>query len=360
MSKLKDKILTIMDNLSYKVKLFIGFISLFAFLSFSIFVVFMSFSIINEKKVNYSENSDIDYRVYLRKNDFYEEEYLGKNKVYVASLIKNIDVDFNYVFKIDNKSDINFDYDIIATLVIADSSGQNVFFEKNYTLLEKTRSDIVQGTINNIRKTVNIDYNYYNNLANRFRTNYGIETTSNLIVRMQIQENGKEKVMNFNNSSELSMTIPLSEREVNISMNYKEINKNGKIISNSMIKINSYVYLVLGVLLFGVSILILIYIIRLIKKNVKTKSKYDKYIKRLLKEYDRLIVNTSTKPSATGKKITKIDSFNELLDVRDNLKLPIKYYVVKEHKKCEFYINHDAELYLLTITEELFNDKTKN
>ena len=48
-----------------------------------------------------------------------------------------------------------------------------------------------------------------------------------------------------------------------------------------------------------------------------------------------------------GKKIFNIDSFDELLDVRDNLKLPIKYYAAKEHEKCEFYITHDSELYLL-------------
>ena len=354
MSKLKDKIVKNIKKIDYKVKLFIDCICFLAFLAFSIFAIIMSFSIINEKRVNYSENSDIDYRVYLHPNDFYEEEYLEKNKVYVASLIKNIDVDFNYVFKIDSQSDIDFDYDIIATLVINDSSGQNTFFEKDYTLLEKTNSKITKGTINNIRKTVTIDYNQYNNLANRFKTNYGIDTTSNLIVKMKIKETGADENLNFNNDSEMSITIPLSEREVNISMNYKEVNKNGKIISNSMIKINNYTYFLFGLTLFIFSIIFAIHAIKLLKKNILKKSKYDKYISRLLREYDRLIVNTKTKPDIKDRKTIKIDSFNELLDVRDNLKLPIKYYVVTENEKCEFYITHEDEVYLLTITKKDF------
>ena len=33
----------------------------------------------------------------------------------------------------------------------------------------------------------------------------------------------------------------------------------------------------------------------------------------------------------------------------DNLKLPIKYYVVTEHQKCVFYVTHNNEIYVLTI-----------
>ena len=44
-----------------------------------------------------------------------------------------------------------------------------------------------------------------------------------------------------------------------------------------------------------------------------------------------------------------ISKFEELLDVRDNLKLPIMYYVVTKHTKCCFYIKHNDDLYLLTI-----------
>ena len=79
MSKLKDKIVKNIKKIDYKVKLFIDCICFLAFLAFSIFAIIMSFSIINEKRVNYSENSDIDYRVYLHPNDFYEEEYLEKH-----------------------------------------------------------------------------------------------------------------------------------------------------------------------------------------------------------------------------------------------------------------------------------------
>ncbi len=81
------------------------------------------------------------------------------------------------------------------------------------------------------------------------------------------------------------------------------------------------------------------------------KTNYDKYIDKILNEYDRLIVETPTAPNTQNKNIVKIKKFNELLDVRDNLKLPIKYFVVSKHQKCQFYIDHEEEIYILTIKE---------
>ena len=46
--------------------------------------------------VNYVENSSIDYKVYLKKNNYFDTPFLEKNKVYITSLIDYIDIDFSY------------------------------------------------------------------------------------------------------------------------------------------------------------------------------------------------------------------------------------------------------------------------
>ena len=91
------------------------------------------------------------------------------------------------------------------------------------------------------------------------------------------------------------------------------------------------------------------------------KSIYDKYVDRILNEYDRLIVENGTGPDLVKNNIIKISRFEELLDVRDNLKLPIMYYVIAKHTKCCFYIKHNRDLYMMTIKavdlEESNNEK---
>ena len=68
-----------------------------------------------------------------------------------------------------------------------------------------------------------------------------------------------------------------------------------------------------------------------------------------------MIVETPTAPATSEiKNIVEVLKFEELLDVRDNLKLPIKYYVVSEHEESWFYINHEEELYLFRVKNEDF------
>ena len=340
--------------ISSSTKIMIYTILFVSTLFLSLFLLITSFTVRKEQNVNYQENSNIDYKVFLKDNDFYDQDYLEKDKAYVASLIKKIDADFNYTFKIDTKTDIDFKYDIIGTLVIADGTGKSVFFEKDYKLFENGTANIVQGTFENINKTISIDYNYYNNLANKFKTNYGINTTSNLIVKLKVKEVSKDDNLDLKNNSEMSLTIPLSEREVNINMDYKDVNKNNMVVSSGSVSVNSYLYIVLGIVLLLLSIF---FLSKILSTSKSKKSKYDRDIKRILKEYDRLIVNTKTAPDKKGKKVIDIDSFDELLDVRDNLKLPIKYYVIEEHKKCNFYINHDEELYLYIVSSDETDSK---
>ena len=57
--------------------------------------------------IHYNEESDLDYRVYLKKNDYFGP-YLGKDKQYIASLIDYVSANFNYKFSIDEKIDYKY------------------------------------------------------------------------------------------------------------------------------------------------------------------------------------------------------------------------------------------------------------
>ena len=71
--------------------------------------------------VNYSENSSVDYKVYLLENDFFDEEYLGKDHSYVSTLIDYIDASFEYKLDMDASNvDYEYSYGIEAQLLIID------------------------------------------------------------------------------------------------------------------------------------------------------------------------------------------------------------------------------------------------
>jgi hypothetical protein len=61
------------------------------------------------------------------------------------------------------------------------------------------------------------------------------------------------------------------------------------------------------------------------------------------------------------KEIIKVNKFTELLDIHDNLQLPIIYYSINKHQKCYLYINHGNIIYLMIVKsvdlEEQINEK---
>ena len=80
----------------------------------------------------------------------------------------------------------------------------------------------------------------------------------------------------------------------------------------------------------------------------------------MMRQYDRLIVEHFTCPDLQKFNVIKIKDFNELLDMRDNLKTPILYYNVQKHLKSYFYIQNYKDLYLLVIKDvDLENEKKK-
>ncbi len=135
--------------------------------------------------------------------------------VYIASLIDKINIDFNYNFKSSENINLNFNYDIIGKLVISDSEGKNVYYKKEYTLLENKKIPMISNNNQNISENIVIDYDYYNNLANNFKMTFGVDTTSNLIIYLTINKSDDDNQAT-NANSIMQISIPLSEKAINI------------------------------------------------------------------------------------------------------------------------------------------------
>lgn len=334
----------------YKIRL-IGHSLMFLTL-FIITVIFLqgAFGVAASKNINYNETSNLDYKVFLKENNFYDTEYLGKNKVYIANLIDNIEINFRYNYNIAEPANVDFNYNVVAKLTIDDGTSKNNYFEKEYVLLSNKRANLNNGTFYNLNEKVEIDYAYYNSLANSFKQQYGVDTTSNLTVYLKVNKHTDiENAANAIENSTMYVKIPLSEKAINIELNYQDINNSNYIIQGVDSKVDNIIFGVCAVISFIAALVFAIKLIRLLTLLRGKKSIYDKYVEKILNEYDRLIVENGTGPDLKSNKVIKISKFEELLDVRDNLKLPIMYYVVTKHVKCCFYIKHNDDLYLMTI-----------
>lgn len=336
--------------LSYSKRVIVTVVTLLVLFTVSLGLFISAINYDNKHTVNFDEKSNLDYKVYLLPNDFYGEEYLNKDMLYVASLIDKISIDFDYILSTHEKEYLDFSYDITAKLLITNLSGTRNFYEKDYTILNNKKISMSNTTTMNIKETVDIDYDKYNKIASEFTNTYGLETYSKLVVYMNINKKSNENSffdMNSNNS--MNVEIPLSTKQVQIQLNHSDIDHSSHVVKNESIRIKNYSFIVIASLLLLCSIPFIYKLIRLLLLLKNKKNNFDKYIDKILKEYDRLIVETDSAESFKKREIVKLNKFSELLDAHENLQLPIIYCPVTKHQKCYFYIKYKNTVYLLKI-----------
>ena len=84
------------------------------------------------KAVVYRENSEVNYKVYLKNNDFFDKSYLEKDNQYIASLIKHIEANFKYdleAYEQEENIDYKYTYKIVAETNVEDKKNHNSLYK---------------------------------------------------------------------------------------------------------------------------------------------------------------------------------------------------------------------------------------
>ena len=316
--------------------------------------IFINKSIVIQeaKNVSYEEHGNADYKVFLKDNIYYEDKYLDKNMSYIANLIDYISVDYNYKFKADTLFDGEYSYKIRADLEILNAENKTLFFTKKYDLIKEKTFTIENQNEYNIVENIKIDYDHYNSLANGFKSSYGVDTESNLIIYLDIYRNIDQNSINnpnINGNETIKLTIPLSEKAINIKMDSMEINNKNVITSLDDYYLEDIKYLIIGIISLIVSLYLFIKIVKRLSRLSISPTDYDKTLKKILNQYDRLIVTTSSMPNLEKNNIIKLKEFVELLDAKDNLHKPIFFIEVTPHQKAYFFIQDDDKIILFTL-----------
>ena len=316
--------------------------------------IFINKSIVIQeaKNVSYEEHGNTDYKVFLKDNIYYEDKYLDKNMSYIANLIDYISVDYNYKFKADTLFDGEYSYKIRADLEILNAENKTLFFTKKYDLIKEKTFTIENQNEYNIVENIKIDYDHYNSLANGFKSSYGVDTESNLIIYLDLYRNIDQNSINnpnINGKGTIKLTIPLSEKAINIKMDSMEINNKNVITSLDDYYLEDIKYLIIGIISLIVSLFLFIKIVKRLSRLSISPTDYDKTLKKILNQYDRLIVTTSSMPNLEKNNIIKLKEFVELLDAKDNLHKPIFFIEVTPHQKAYFFIQDDDKIILFTL-----------
>lgn len=290
--------------------------------------------------INYTESGDVDYKVYLHENEFFDEEYLGKDQAYVATLIDNIKVDFSYEINMDTAGvEYEYSYRVDTKLEIIDKKSGIPLFCPTYNTVEEKRAR--QNSQNKlvIRESVEVDYDYYNNIAKSFIDEYSLgDTESRLSVALHVSVLSVCDNFAENTKSDYTVTLnaPLTNKTLNIQMSSTVPDAESKILACD--KANEKDLFMFGAIGFGgFDILLLITFILVIYLTRNRDINYTIKVKKLVSAYKSFIQKITNVFDETGYQLLCVDTFTEMLEIRDTIQSPI-LMSENEDKTCTRFI----------------------
>jgi len=320
----------------------------------------VSYQLNGKYYIGYRESGNIDYNVFLKDNEFYEESYLGENQSYVASLIDKIVADFNYEIDMD-ADDVNYrySYTINSRLEIIDDTSDVAIFNPEYELVNvenESQSSSKRLTINEI---VVINYDEYNDLANKFIDTYSLTgVTSNIVVTLNVDVLSDCNA--FTGSSVDTYTselrIPLTTKTVNIKMTSTVPDDEAKMIACTR-GAGSEVFKTTAIVLGVFDIILVAVLVAFIYLTRTADITYTARVKKIISQYKSYIQKIKNLFDVAGYQMIMVDTFDEMLEIRDTIQAPILMHENEDKTCAKFIIPTDSKLlYLYEIKVEGYTE----
>ena len=158
-------------------------------------------------------------------------------------------------------------------------------------------------------------------------------------------------------SKVMTLSIPLTTRTVEISINSNVIEDEGRILSKKSEYDDLTYVLAIGCVLLLIGVIIFVLLIKYILDNRRAETMYRQELKRILFNYKSYIQQTNNEIDYDNYKMIQINTFNEILGMRDTMQAPILMYTEKDEERTKFMIINDDILYIYVLgAKEIRNE----
>ena len=309
--------------------------------------------------VYYEESGSALYHAYLNENEYYEEERLNGNHAYISSLIHHMDVAFRYESHMEAKdATYQYQYRVDSQLVIQDFKTGAAIYNPVETILGPTNK-IYEGQTLVLSPTVDIDYVAYNSKAKEFIAKYRLaDVSSYLKVTMYVDVIGMSELFASDSESgqyTIEVKIPLTQNVLKPEVTSTIPTGPQKIVSNpnkgkELFKVLA---IISGILDAGAIGCAVVYTLKTRDMHID----YSRKVQRLVNNYRSFIQKINNPFDRTGYQTLEIGTFNEMLEIRDTLQLPILMYENEDKTCATFMIPLDSRLlYIFEIKVDNYDE----
>lgn len=321
-----------------------------------IIMIFKSFSIEQGKQnllFSYNISRNLNYKVNLVENEFFENQTIDMDKTYISSLVDKINMDFSYSLSGNKKSKTKYSYQIIA---VTDVKYANVNEESNKTIWSK--QDVIiepkqlyaDGSNFSINENFDIDYAKYNNEVKNFKEQLRVPIKADLVIKIIVRSDSD--VPGIENtvieSSIMNVKMDLAQDVFTIDKQFENAETKSVMDKTEDKKQINKVLLIIGSIFVLTAVLIMLDSIR---KSIKfsKKSDYAIALNRILKNYGDIVAEIVSPVEIDSLNVIDVKNFDQLLDIEEEVRMPILFYETIPDEQGEFIIICDSMAYRFVI-----------
>lgn len=321
-------------------------------------VIFTSFtpaSVISNYLYSYKLNKNVTYEVTIDKNNFYPSQTLEQDKLYISNLVEDINVNFNADYNINIPADIYYNYKIVNTIYVkyanTTNSKDNTLWSKEYVLKKTDVQNALNTTTFTIDDNISLDFEEYRKQAQSFKSTYNVPVESYMELKLILNYDTNIENINEKKQKEsiISLKIPLLQEVFSIEENYQKIDSETSIENINIEAKNNKATIIIGSAIISLALVGILYIIRK-EMKLNVKNNYTVALNRILKSYDDIVAEVVSPVDTDYMKIIDVKDFEQLLDIEEEIRMPILFYETIPEEEGEFVILYDNIVYRYIIS----------
>ena len=345
-----------------KSQYFIMIVSIFAIAicsTLATFYIRKAFSWEEVKSSNsyqYETRKNVNYQVNLVQNTFVQQNPQMPDELYIARLIQSIPATFQYQFQGKETGSFEYRYYVQANIVAhykrTDSeSSEAPVWSKKYPLVEEETKVVKNSSSFNVVVPVTIDYNAFANEVATFIRQLALSIDAELQVDLIVETEGTSTSGEaISNSDKVSMVIPLNQDVLQITRDKNVISDSAKQIDTEVVNKMDTTSLIIGIAMFVVAVIFVVVLASELLKRTH-KSKYFTEVHKILNDYGEIIVEVIHPLDLEHKEKIMVKNFNEMIDLEQELRVPILCYQDEVLGQTTFAIMKETRCYVYLIRQ---------
>lgn len=328
------------------------------FLLFSLILISKYYKLNQKSSIQFIETSNIDYGFNLIENSFYKTNYIGENYNVISSLIDDIEIEFKYNLNLAEEIDYVYSYKILANIELKEKTKTNLIYSDEQVVINNEQLEGNTKRLEIVEK-MNLVYSDYNNQINELIKQFNLNNTvSELSLSMKLDVVNKDTGEKINKDTNVMViTIPLNTETVEITINENVKDSQGEIILKGNDNEDSKKYLILSIIMLILGLLNLVYLLRYNSKTRSAEKMYESELNKIMFDYKSYVQKISTPLDYNSYKIIKIETFIELLQIREEIQSPILMYTAKNQMNTAFMMIKDDLLFTYILSSKSIREK---